>query len=674
VKSILYPAVRLMNRLSFAMKFSLMSILFFLPLLVANFYLVQNSYAHYMTTKREFESLDLLQTSLNIRQEMEQLANLLEVSTVLNLSSQASAEMNRQIETLGTRLIESVQGMAVVSSHELEFNAQRDEILAGLRSVKAQSLQGDQLIEVKKQSDNLRRMIAHLVDGTGLSIDPERPVRQMAELVTRGSDQITAVLSESRVTGSYIFGLGFMSSTDAVGVQGQLNNLDKIYAEYRFKIDSVLSSSERARRALETVALASLESLKGATKLLESKLLLASSYDEPWNAFYGAMTNQIDITYQFNQQTLSFLGGELERRLADDQRRMVILAVALVLVFLLIAYFYSGFYAAIQGTLKSIGLLLDDVAAGDMTVSMERQSHDELGDLGQVFNGTIGKVQQLISRVGQTIVAVELQAGRVESISGESSQAVAGQRSQIDLVATAMNEMSASAQEVARSAAAAVNSASNVNKETISGTALVESQVKNIGRLAVEIEQSVCVINQLATDSNAISQVLAVIRGIAEQTNLLALNAAIEAARAGEQGRGFAVVADEVRNLARRTQQSTGEIEQMIATLQSGVGAAVKAMNVSHQMADSTVTQSVQVQQALINILSAVSDIVEQNQQISVAVEQQMTVAHDIDQNIVKIHHAGELTAAGASQTELASREMSGLVSRLKELIGVFRV
>ncbi|WP_414706543.1 methyl-accepting chemotaxis protein, partial [Pseudomonas sp. UBA800] len=260
------------------------------------------------------------------------------------------------------------------------------------------------------------------------------------------------------------------------------------------------------------------------------------------------------------------------------------------------------------------------------------------------------------------------------AISARSNQAIGGQREQIEHVATAMNQMSATALEVVRSAALAADGAQQVSQEGASGRGLIESQQSGIGRLASEIDQTVEVVNQLAGHSQAIGRVLEVIRSIAEQTNLLALNAAIEAARAGEQGRGFAVVADEVRTLARRTQDSTEEIAQMIQHLQSGVGAAVAAMGSSHRMAAGTVSEAHQVQQALANILSAVGGIVEQNQQIAAAVEQQKAVAHGIDQHIVAINCSAQDTAQGACQTESASRVLLDQVSTLKGLMAVFRV
>jgi methyl-accepting chemotaxis protein len=202
----------------------------------------------------------------------------------------------------------------------------------------------------------------------------------------------------------------------------------------------------------------------------------------------------------------------------------------------------------------------------------------------------------------------------------------------------------------------------------------VREQVEAIQRLAGEIDDSMQLIHQLATDSQSIGQVLEVIRSIAEQTNLLALNAAIEAARAGEQGRGFAVVADEVRTLARRTQQSTHEIEQMIGGLHSRVAATVKAMSNSHQTANVTVSQADEVERTLENIVVAIGLIVEQSQQIAVAAEQQTQVSLDIDRSLVDISRVGERTASGAIRSEQASRDLRGLVSTLQKVIGAFRI
>src|SRR5690606_1904085 len=260
-------------------------------------------------------------------------------------------------------------------------------------------------------------------------------------------------------------------------------------------------------------------------------------------------------------------------------------------------------------TISDLSQVMRQVAAGDMTGRVVVTSRDELGQLATELNTSVQRIQELIRHVSRTTGQVSDQSGQVVSISTQSSQAVEAQRTQIAQVATAMNEMAATCQEVARSAALAANNAEQVNNETLTGRRMVETSVDGIEKLAQEIENSVQVINNLAEDSASISRVLDVIKGVAEQTNLLALNAAIEAARAGEQGRGFAVVADEVRTLAQRTQQSTQEIEQMIARLQEGVGAAVKVMGTSHGMTGEAVDSALKVQSALDNIMRAVTQI-----------------------------------------------------------------
>tara|TARA_R100001244_G_scaffold21048_21_gene22540 strand:- start:2804 stop:4834 length:2031 start_codon:yes stop_codon:yes gene_type:complete len=676
VKTVLYPAIALMNRLSFGMKFSLISVLFFLPMLVTNFYLVRDSYRQFVSTQAALESLDLLGEALSLRRELESYVDLVEINAMIGQSGQAG-DLETRVANLQGSLSDTLKGLAPVvydAEQIAEFNSKRDEMIAGLQAVQDETSLQSKTVIAEKLLGSSQVFIKLVASQAGLSQDRQREVRQMTELITVVTPLITAPLSEGRAIGAYSLGQGFLNSSASTQFDELLLELEKLHAEYGLNVQEALSASPAARAALESLATASQATLKESALLFEDKVVIADTLDTPWPQFYDEVSAAMGKTYQFNDAVLVFLDQQLQERLQENRGQMVLLVVALVVVFLLIGYLYGGFYVSTRTTLKSLGEVMDKVAAGDMTVSFTAQSQDELGELGQVFNQTVQKIHDLIERVGQTVAEVERQADRVEVVSGESNQAVAGQRSQIEQVATAMNQMSATAQEVARSAAAAVDSAHSVNQETVSGRALVESQVGSIQRLAGEIDQSVLVINQLASDSASISQVLDVIKGIAEQTNLLALNAAIEAARAGEQGRGFAVVADEVRNLAKRTQHSTQEIETMIAKLQGGVGAAVKTMNISHQMADGTVNESGKVQLALENILGAVGMIVDQNQQIAAAAEQQTAVAHDIDQNIVEINHAGERTAEGASQTEQASRELSELVSRLKQLIGAFRV
>ena len=676
MKSLLYPAIALMNRLSFGMKFSLISVLFFLPMLVTNYYLVRDSWREFQGTQVELQSLDLLGSSLILRRDLETLNNQVQINATLGQAGKAG-DIESQISALEQRVLERLQGFQAMTTDPEQvavFEGKRDEMIAAFKAQQSESSLLSKSALIGKLLNKAQMFSQIIASQSGLSRDVQGDVRQLSELITSVTPQVTQTLGEGRAMGAYSLGQGFLNSSSSTRFDELLQQLEKLQAEYGLKVQDALGSSKAAHGSLDALAQASQASLKQGSELFEEQVVMAETLEAPWQTFYDEVTALMAKTYQLDDATLSFLDQQLQQRLAQNRTHMVLLVTALAAVFLLIFYLYGGFYASTRTTLRHLGAMMDKVAAGDMTVSFKSQSRDELGELGEVFNGTVAKIHDLIERVGQTVQEVEHQAGQVESVSARSNQAVSGQRSQIEQVATAMNQMSATAHEVARSAAAAVSSAHSVNDETLNGRGLVQSQQGSIALLASEIDQSVLVINQLAIDSQSISSVLEVIKSIAEQTNLLALNAAIEAARAGEQGRGFAVVADEVRTLARRTQHSTEEIEQMIAKLHQGVGAAVKAMGSSHKMASGTVGQSEQVQLALENILGAVGMIVDQNQQIAAAVEQQTAVAHDIDQNIVEINQAGEHAAQGAHQTEEASRQLSLQVIELKKLIGAFRV
>ncbi len=672
----MHPAIRLMNRLSFGMKFSLISALFFVPMLVTNFYLVRDSYQVFVHTQIEAQGLQLLDASLNTTAQLEHWHDLLRINAVIGQGG-TTGELEQRIERLQKDIanqwqhLELVQGSA---EQRADFDSKRNQLLAQLEAVHQQpSLQTRAVMagELLASGVLFNRFIT---SQTGLSQDTDLEVRQLVALITEVTPDVTQSLGEGRAVASLSMARGYLDSTNSNLLDNLQLGLDKLSAEYEMKLNEALSGSIAASQALSSYAAESRVTLQDALRLLEDDVIMADSLDKPWGDLYQQTSTLIDKTHNLNSQVIDYLAGVLGERLVSYRWQMSLLIAALAAVFLLIGYLYSAFYVSTRSSLRSLGLVMDQVAAGDLTAHFKVQSRDELGELGGAFNQTVQRIHALLEQVNNTVHDVEGQATRVLSVSAQSNTAAAEQRAQIEQVATAMNEMSATSQEVANSAASAVGNAQSVNDETISGRVQVEQQVSNIQKLAQEIDGSVVAINQLAANSKSIGQVLDVIKGIAEQTNLLALNAAIEAARAGEQGRGFAVVADEVRNLAQRTQHSTAEIEQMISQLHGGVSSAVKAMSASHVMADETVAQSVEVQSALENILAAVGMIVDQIQQIAAAAEQQTAVAHDIDQNIVQINQTGELTAQGADETAQASQDMSAQVEHLKTLISAFKM
>lgn len=281
-----------------------------------------------------------------------------------------------------------------------------------------------------------------------------------------------------------------------------------------------------------------------------------------------------------------------------------------------------------------------------------------------------GTVQQIADASNQLASAAE----ELTAVTEDSTRGLVRQNDEIQQAATAVNEMTAAVEEVARNAASTSQISSQTAEDALKGQKQVQQAVTAINTVTEEITDSTQRVEALAGQIHDITKVLDVIRGIAEQTNLLALNAAIEAARAGEQGRGFAVVADEVRALAHRTQTSTGEIEAMISRVRSGADDAVQAMGKSQNLVRSTQLLATEAGLALERISKGVSQINEQNLVIASAAEEQAQVAREVDRNLVNIQDLSTQTAAGANQTSASSHELSQLAISFNTLVGQFRL
>ncbi|WP_200172497.1 methyl-accepting chemotaxis protein [Ectothiorhodospira shaposhnikovii] len=311
---------------------------------------------------------------------------------------------------------------------------------------------------------------------------------------------------------------------------------------------------------------------------------------------------------------------------------------------------------------------------GDLTRRLPVSGRDEITDLSSAFNIFAERIHSLVRQVVGASAQLAAAAEQLSTTSEETREQVRRQQSEVGQVATAMNEMAATVQEVARNAAEASSTARTTNAQAQAGGHEVEQTVRTIKDLAAEVELTASVIGRLSGDSDEIGKILDVIRGIAEQTNLLALNAAIEAARAGEQGRGFAVVADEVRTLASRTQASTNEVQTMIERLQSGAAEAVRVMEQGRGKARQGVEQAGKAGESLNVITRSIGTINDMNAQIASAAEEQSAVADEVNRNVVNISDGVEHAATGSSQIAAASDELARLAAELQERVGQFKV
>ncbi|WP_429041462.1 methyl-accepting chemotaxis protein [Aeromonas media] len=363
----------------------------------------------------------------------------------------------------------------------------------------------------------------------------------------------------------------------------------------------------------------------------------------------------------------------LEAPFASLLWQLVGLTLVLLLVFsaLLIAIFNYLF-----ADLGRVSKALADIAhgEGDLTVQIVAQSRDEVGLLAQNFNLFVARLHGIVSRLRDVTVELAAQSRTQAAGAEERSQRVRQQQDEIVMVATAVTEMASATQEIAGNAEFAATTSGDAVRLAVAGQSQVGQSQRSISGLAGEVADASQTIHELDGHAHKISGILATISGIAEQTNLLALNAAIEAARAGEQGRGFAVVADEVRVLSRRTHDSTAEIQQMIEALQQTTRRAVGGMETSRQLAGTSVEDAEAANQSLARINEAIGAISDMATQIAAAAEEQTSVTGEISRNTENIRHVSQTLAEQAKVEAAQAAELKSLTERLEQEIGRFRL
>jgi len=363
-----------------------------------------------------------------------------------------------------------------------------------------------------------------------------------------------------------------------------------------------------------------------------------------------------------------------DKRDADSRQAQSMLGLATVLAMFFGVLAAWAITRQITLPLKQTLIAVDRVASGDLTHNLTLGRRDELGQLQSSIQRMTVSLRELIGGISDGVTQIASAAEELSAVTEQTSAGVNSQKVETDQVATAMHQMTATVQEVARNAEEASEAAVAADQQAREGDKVVNEAIAQIERLASEVGHSTEAMGELKRESDKIGSVLDVIKSVAQQTNLLALNAAIEAARAGEAGRGFAVVADEVRSLAQRTQKSTEEIEDLIAGLQNGTQQVATIMDNSRELTTSSVELTRRAGGALESITKTVSAIQSMNQQIAAAAEQQSATAEEINRSVLNVRDVSEQTSAASEETAASSVELARLGTHLQGLVGRFRV
>ncbi|WP_236247890.1 methyl-accepting chemotaxis protein [Pseudomonas mosselii] len=558
-------------------------------------------------------------------------------------------------------LLERARALPALSWAEADLNAYGQAFDQFVQAVQAKELALDMASwSVSSVANNLDVLQAGLADdGTytlkqsqgqqgGEFLEQAGQVAQVSRLMLQAMDEARVRLEQSRKGGEAVAEGRIAQTVEAAGLVEQLKSAvtDAGYQSVLGEVAGHIASFS--------------EKLNEYTDLLGQE----RGIKDQLQARAEQVTTRVDQAYVAQEQAMQ----------AELARNTVAIAAATALALLVGVLAAWLITRAVVAPLKRVISRARRIAAGELGIEAEPPRADEVGQLLQAMQQMAEGLSGIVSGLQQGIDQLAGSAQALSAVTEQTNREVGSQKDETEQVATAMQQMTATVHDVARNAEQAAQAAQDADDKVESGQQVVRQSMQRIEQLAVAAETASSGIDSLSAEIHTIGDVLEVIKSVAEQTNLLALNAAIEAARAGEQGRGFAVVADEVRALARRTQQSTEEIERLVASLRGNAQQSVTQIRGSTELVRLAVADTLQTESALGSIAAAVSLIQQMNQQIAAAAEQQSSVAEEISRSVTQIRGSADQAALAMEDNARSSVELAQLGSDLKGMVGHFRL
>ncbi|VAX09259.1 Methyl-accepting chemotaxis sensor/transducer protein [hydrothermal vent metagenome] len=674
MKFILSPTISLMNCLSYPWKMLLISMIFIVPLLITAVLAFESMSQSISLAKQEKLGIEYIQPLRQVMQFFPQHRGM--TNGYLNGAENFKAKIldkRRQIQVA----IKAVDAIDLRLGQILKTSEKWKNIKYDWESLQrvAFDLSAEESFDRHTNLINkVLKFLAYVSEQSKLILDPEINNAYLIDALVRTLPMTIENSGQARGLGAGIVANGTIRRSESLNLNMLINRINTNLDDAVTGIQVVFKNELTFKHALKHDMDKAIEAVHKFVKTSNNAVINSDEIRIDSREYFNLGTEAIKATYVLYDHILALMDSRQDAVIAEKIQHMYVSAAIIIIALLLAAYLFSGFYYSVLNTVNVLRNATKQLADGDLTSRANCHTRDELGQVGEDFNNMAEKFSVTISQVADSSTEMTNYATQLAVLSEQTRNNVDQQKNETEQVATAMNQMSATVEEVARHANSTAQETDKANTEVENGNLIVIQSINKIESLSAEIESAASVIEKLEQDSENIGTVLDVIRGIAEQTNLLALNAAIEAARAGEQGRGFAVVADEVRCLAQRTQESTQEIQQMIETLQSGAKNAVLAMTNGKEQARNSVEQSALSGTSLEEIGRMVTSVNDMSAQIASAAEEQSSVAIEVNRNIHNISNISQESSEAARQTAEQGENLAQLSFQLQTLVSHFKV
>lgn len=671
LKTILWPAIRLMGRLSYAAKFGLISFLFMVPLVFLSGQVFYASYQSLKKTESEMIAVHNIHKVMDVVYAIEDFRNHA-APLVFQVDSELKSRMDEYRSNIDKQFKKALNEIdnEELSNQLLAFKKNNFSKLSIDGDSRTPTLP-DQFNFYQQVIDQLYLVLNQYAQSTGLALDSDPEIQQLMLITLTNAPIIRDVTGLGYAAGIFAMVEKYLQSM----TYDFLNDVyDQIVA-----VEPDVQLVKTSLEGLGLLAVAEQAALSGKGMIdiqvtLDEEVIAATNLNMTWTQFETFSQPKIKAQRELDNMILPLIAKKLQKRLDDQTSHMFTTAAVLLTVMSIIIYLYSAFFLSVQYSIARFFSAAQKIAQGDLTQTINFDGKDEMGQLRDAFNEMTSEVRGILSTVKDTAENVGEKVSDVETIANSSRQAVNTQMAQTEEVANTITDMSERAITVVSMAGDAEQAALSGAERSTQAGEVVNHVITDVQHLSEEMSNSMEAVNRLADNSTNISSILGTIKGIAEQTNLLALNAAIEAARAGEQGRGFAVVADEVRTLASRTQGSAEEIEGLIKEVQQNIQRAVDTMEVNRTMVDKTVDSSGQVGEALESIQGSMREIQNKTLEIVSMASNQQEAAKALDSNLSVIREHGEETVKNVEGTVNAVRQTQSLTESLTQRVERFKV